>query len=106
MSLLTDIEWSVEDIIDLQEHLDSLPDNWARKKLLTEGYECTTSFAERYLDTLRHVHPVHLVGLLDRPGVQIKRLPHEEALLVVKAISYADPVGEDAVHNVMKEGAA
>lgn len=30
---------------------------------------------------------------------------HEEALALVKAITYADPVGNEAVHNVMREAA-
>lgn len=96
MPLMTEIEWSVQAALELQEHLAELPDTKTRKRLLMEVYECGTFFVERYLDTMRHVHPEVLVHLLNRADVEITRPDPEDALLWVKAITYGDPVGETA----------
>ena len=104
MPLLTDIQWDVAAATELQEHLNEIPSHPDRIRLLTEVYECARSWAEKHCDTLRHVHPEHLVSVLTYS--KVARPSHEEALNFVKAINYVDHTGETAVHNVLREQAA
>ena len=105
MPVINDIDWTAQDAIELQEHLAELPDNQARIRLLMEAYECRRFFAERYCDILRHVHPQHLVEILSRADVQVSRPTHEEALLLVKALTYSDRTGDVAVGFLPREAA-
>lgn len=105
MPVMTDTDWTIDAAIELQEHLEELPDTKARIELLMEGYECTRFFAERYCDVLRHVHPERLVEILSRADVQISRPTTEEALLLVKAITYSDRTGDVACGFLPREAA-